>query len=67
MAELSGEPVRRRVTALRPATRPGTGARRNPLVALAMALPVAVLLAVAFGGWAQFAAQASSVAHLIGR
>jgi hypothetical protein len=40
---------------------------RNPLVALAIALPVAALLAFAFGGWSQFEVQAASVAHLIGR
>jgi hypothetical protein len=40
---------------------------RNPLVALAIALPVAALLAFAFGGWSQFALQATSVVHLVGR
>jgi len=40
---------------------------RSPLVAVAMALPVAVLLAVLFGGWSQFEAQASSVAAMFGR
>jgi hypothetical protein len=40
---------------------------RNPLVALAIALPVAALLAFAFGGWSQFAVQATSVVHLVGR
>jgi len=40
---------------------------RNPLVALAIALPVAALLAFAFGGWSQFEVQATSVVHLIGR
>ena len=39
---------------------------RNPLVALAIALPVAALLAFAFGGWSQFAVQATSVAHQMG-
>jgi hypothetical protein len=40
---------------------------RNPLVAIAIALPVAALLAFAFGGWSQFAVQATSVVHLVGR
>ena len=40
---------------------------RNPLVALAIALPVAALLAFAFGGWSQFQAQATSVVQLMGR
>ncbi|MFC5910631.1 hypothetical protein [Streptacidiphilus monticola] len=39
---------------------------RNPLVALAIALPVAALLAVAFGGWGQFASQADTMLRLIG-
>lgn len=39
---------------------------RSPWAALAMALPVAALLAVAFGGWGQFVAQADSVVHLVG-
>lgn len=43
------------------------GETRNPLVALAIALPVAALLAFAFGGWSQFAVQAGSVVHLLGR
>jgi hypothetical protein len=67
MAVLSGESVRRRLATRRTTGRAGPGARRNPLVALAMALPVAVLLAVMFGGWAQFAAQASSFTQMIGR
>ena len=54
-----GGPVRSR-------RRPTTGPR-NPLVALAIALPVAALLAFAFGGWSQFAVQATSVVHLVGR
>ncbi|QMU74402.1 hypothetical protein GXW83_12110 [Streptacidiphilus sp. PB12-B1b] len=40
---------------------------RNPLVALAIALPVAALLAFAFGGWSQFETQATSVVQLMGR
>ncbi|MEK2490571.1 hypothetical protein WN990_13470 [Kitasatospora purpeofusca] len=40
---------------------------RHPAVAVAMALPCAVLLAVLFGGWEQMANQAQAVADLIGR
>ncbi|KUJ66628.1 hypothetical protein ACZ90_35040 [Streptomyces albus subsp. albus] len=44
--------------------RPGT---RHPLVAVAMVVPVAALLAVAFGGWEAVVTQASSVAGVLGR
>lgn len=54
---------RRGATALT-GTRPGT---RHPLVAVAMALPLAVLLAVVFGGWEAVMTQASSVAGTLGR
>ncbi|MFD9813649.1 hypothetical protein [Streptomyces sp. NPDC059080] len=40
---------------------------RHPLVAVAMALPLAVLLSVVFGGWEAVMTQASSVAVLLGR
>jgi hypothetical protein len=40
---------------------------RHPLAALAMVLPVAVLLAIGFGGWQAVVTQASSVAGLMGR
>ena len=40
---------------------------RHPLIAAAMAVPLAVLLAVGFGGWHAVVVQASSVAGLIGR
>lgn len=40
---------------------------RHPLVALAMVLPVAAVLAVAFGGWDTVVTQASSVAGMLGR
>lgn len=43
------------------------GGTRHPLVAVAMAVPAAVLLAVAFGGWEAVVTQASSVAGMIGR
>ncbi|MFF4226498.1 hypothetical protein ACX9I7_10270 [Streptomyces sp. L500] len=39
---------------------------RHPLVAAAMVLPLAVLLAVVFGGWDAVVTQASSVAGLLG-
>ncbi|KAA6222993.1 hypothetical protein CP973_14645 [Streptomyces albofaciens JCM 4342] len=44
-----------------------SGARRHPLVAVAMVLPLAVLLAVVFGGWDAVMTQASSVAGMLGR
>jgi hypothetical protein len=40
---------------------------RHPLVAAAMVLPLAVLLALLFGGFDAVATQASSVAGLMGR
>ncbi|MFB6441000.1 hypothetical protein ACFCVY_30180 [Streptomyces sp. NPDC056411] len=40
---------------------------RHPLVAVAMALPLAILLAVVFGGWEAVITQASSVAGMLGR
>ncbi|MFE6871428.1 hypothetical protein ACFVFS_33335 [Kitasatospora sp. NPDC057692] len=52
----------------RPAfTQPGAAEpTRHPAVAVAMALPCAVLLAILFGGWEQMANQAQAVAELIG-
>lgn len=41
--------------------------RRHPLVATAMVLPLAALLAVAFGGWEAVVTQASSVGVMLGR
>ncbi|MFE9678112.1 hypothetical protein ACFYO5_29050 [Streptomyces sp. NPDC006259] len=41
--------------------------RRHPLVATAMALPLAVLLLVVFDGWETVATQASSVGVMLGR
>lgn len=46
-------------------TRPG--GRRHPLVAAAMVLPLAMLLAVVFGGVEAVVTQASSVAGMLGR
>jgi hypothetical protein len=40
---------------------------RHPLVATAIAVPIAALLAVAFGGWHAVVVQASSVAGMLGR
>jgi hypothetical protein len=40
---------------------------RHPLVAAAIALPVAALLTFVFGGWEQVVTQASSVAGVMGR
>ncbi|MFE1786764.1 hypothetical protein ACFW9F_30380 [Streptomyces sp. NPDC059506] len=53
----------------RPGLLPGPrpGGTRHPLVAVAMAMPLAVLLTVAFGGWDAVVVQASSVAGLLGR
>ncbi|MCP9988717.1 hypothetical protein LUX01_20595 [Streptomyces sudanensis] len=42
-------------------------ARRHPLVATAMVLPLATLLVVVFGGWDAVVRQASSVSALLGR
>ncbi|MEV4613642.1 hypothetical protein AB0K43_13720 [Kitasatospora sp. NPDC049258] len=45
-----------------------TGAdTRHPAVALAIAVPCAVLLLVLFGGWDQLVTQTRAVADLIGR
>ncbi|MGK5630482.1 hypothetical protein [Streptomyces sp. URMC 123] len=40
---------------------------RHPLVAVAMVLPIAVLLAVVFGGWEAVVTHASSVVGTLGR
>ncbi|WP_042404591.1 hypothetical protein [Streptacidiphilus carbonis] len=61
MSVYTGGSVRRR----RQSDRVRTSETRNPLIALAIALPVAALLAFAFGGWSQFTVQATSVLHLI--
>jgi hypothetical protein len=64
MAVQFGGPVRRRGAQ---ATARRAGETRHPLVAAAIALPVAVLLSVVFGGWHQLMVQAHSVAAMIGR
>lgn len=43
------------------------GGSRHPLVAAAMVLPLALLLAVVFGGVDAVVTQASSVAGMLGR
>ncbi|KJS55047.1 hypothetical protein [Streptomyces rubellomurinus] len=65
-SQLTGDPRRRR----RPPfvqSRSTEQQTRHPAVALAMALPCAVLLVMLFGGWDQMVNQASAVADLIGR
>ena len=68
MADTTAVRTVKRFRGLTAAARPAPrGGRRHPLVALAMAVPVAVLLAVACGGWHAVILQASSVAGLMGR
>ncbi|AXI80675.1 hypothetical protein [Peterkaempfera bronchialis] len=64
MAAQFGGPVRRRWT---PSAGRAAEETRHPLVAVAIALPFAVLLSVVFGGWHQVMVQAQSVAAMIGR
>lgn len=45
----------------------GRSGRRHPVLAAVMVVPLAVLLAVGFGGWDAVVVQASSVAVLLGR
>ncbi|MFD6419003.1 hypothetical protein [Streptomyces sp. NPDC060194] len=54
----------RKATAAFGGSRTGT---RHPLVATLMVLPLAALLAVAFGGWDAVVTQASSVGVMLGR
>jgi hypothetical protein len=69
MADTTAVRTVRRVRGLTSAVLPAgrSGGRRHPLVALAMAVPVALLLAVACGGWHAVVLQASSVAGAMGR
>ncbi|MFF2044858.1 hypothetical protein ACFVVX_31040 [Kitasatospora sp. NPDC058170] len=61
--QLTGSSHRRRPAfAQRQAAEP----TRHPAVAVAMALPCAVLLIMLFGGWDQMANQAQAVVDLIG-
>ncbi|MGW4892844.1 hypothetical protein ACWEQL_11375 [Kitasatospora sp. NPDC004240] len=67
--QLTGAPRRRRPAFVQSTPGPyGQAERtRHPAVALAMALPCAILLVALFGGWEQMANQAQAVAALIGR
>ncbi|MFE2415170.1 MULTISPECIES: hypothetical protein [unclassified Kitasatospora] len=60
--QLTGTPRRRRPAFTLPRTAEPT---RHPAVALAIALPCAVLLVALFGGWDQMANQVQAVADLI--
>ncbi|MBL1096506.1 hypothetical protein [Streptomyces coffeae] len=68
MADTVGRSVigarRRQVAEAFGGSRSGT---RHPLVAVAMVLPMAVLLSIAFGGWEAVVTQASSVVGMLGR
>ena len=46
---------------------PHSAETRHPMVALAIALPCAILLMALFGAWDQLATQTQAVADLIGR
>ncbi|MFE7595285.1 hypothetical protein ACFU6K_38390 [Kitasatospora sp. NPDC057512] len=63
--QLTGTLRRRRQGSLR--TGSAEQPTRHPAVAVAMALPCAVLLVLLFGGWEQMANQAQAVADLIAR
>ncbi|MBW1604183.1 hypothetical protein JJV70_19180 [Streptomyces sp. JJ66] len=74
MADTAGRPAvrtRQRLTGLVSALAATGGERpaqtRHPLVAVAMVLPLALLLAVLFGGVEAVVTQASSVAGMLGR
>jgi phosphotransferase system glucose/maltose/N-acetylglucosamine-specific IIC component len=68
MAHTAGRPATRAQGRLAGLAGLGTrpGGRRHPLVAAVMVLPLAVLLAVVFGGVDEVITQASSVAGLLG-
>ncbi|MET7285846.1 hypothetical protein [Streptomyces sp. NPDC005573] len=51
----------------REALAPRRTARRHPLVATLMALPLAALILLVFDGWETVATQASSVGAMLGR
>ncbi|AXK32344.1 hypothetical protein DVA86_06440 [Streptomyces armeniacus] len=69
MAHTAGRPTSRAHGRLAAFTAVGTRPRdrRHPLVAAAMVLPLAVVLAVVFGGVEAVVTQASSVAGMLGR
>ncbi|GAA0687417.1 hypothetical protein GCM10010193_46710 [Kitasatospora atroaurantiaca] len=64
MATQLGGAARRRRPSFTQAPEAGT---RHPAVAVAMTLPIAILLIALFGGWEQLATQTKAVADLIGR
>ncbi|WP_432092523.1 hypothetical protein [Streptomyces sp. bgisy100] len=68
MADMAGRTIGRsrglKAVATIGVRRSGT---RHPLVAAAMVLPLAMLLAVTFGGWEAVVTQASSMAGALGR
>ncbi|MFF8787654.1 hypothetical protein [Streptomyces sp. NPDC015125] len=68
MAQTSGRTALRAQgrRAAAPGVRQPSGTR-HPLVAVAMVLPLACVLAVAFGGWEAVMTQASSVVGMLGR
>ncbi|MER6304310.1 hypothetical protein ABT247_32870 [Kitasatospora sp. NPDC001539] len=61
----TGTPRRRRPAFIQPQS--AEQPTRHPAVALAIALPCAVLLVLLFGGWDQMVSQAEAVADLLGR
>ncbi|MFI6155377.1 hypothetical protein ACIBCA_22110 [Kitasatospora sp. NPDC051170] len=63
--QVTGSPRRRRPAFVQ--SRSTEQRTRHPAVALAMALPCAVLLVILFGGWEQMANQAQAVVDLLGR
>ncbi|SCK43452.1 hypothetical protein [Streptomyces sp. WMMB 322] len=64
-AERAAGRARERLTAVAGIGTRGSG-RRHPLVAAAMVLPLAIVLAIAFGAAQAVVAQASSVAGMLG-
>lgn len=68
MAHTAGSAARRARGRLAAIAAVGTrdGGRRHPLVAAAMVLPLAIVLAIAFGAVEAVVAQASSVAGMLG-
>lgn len=65
-AERTARRVRARLPAIADSGARASG-RRHPLVAAAMVLPLAAVLAVAFGAVQAVITQASSVAGMLGR
>lgn len=65
-AERAARRARGRLAAIADIGSRGSG-RRHPLVAAAMVLPLAIVLAIAFGAVQAVVTQASSVAGMLGR